>query len=287
MKKILLATTMLVGTAGFASAEVSFSGSAAAGVAMNGTADGGDADPNAYMLADDTMHTYTNASLDVTFSGATDTGLEFGATFGLTTGRSYGLASDDGFAANDGIFGAPEVFVSGSFGRIAFAVDDYDFFDDANGSGDVSYSGTFGAFTVGIIADVDASEFSGSASGTFGGFTLSANADTYGETNASAGYTMGAFTAELNVGQSDVDGTTSSVTGTYSAGAITASATYNDDSSWDVSTDYSANSISAGLSYDSDSNYTLTAGYDLGGGLSLEAGYNNTQDAFVGAAMSF
>jgi outer membrane protein OmpU len=287
MKKILLATTMLVGTAGFAFAEISFSGSAAAGIATNGTADGGLADPNVSGVADDAMAIYSTASLDVTFSGASDTGLEFGATFGMSTGRGYAMADDDGFSAESGIFGAPEVYISGSFGRIAFSADEYDFFDDANGGGDVSYSGTFGAFTVGVVADVDASAFSGSASGTFGGFTLSANADTYSEINASASYTMGAFTGTVAAGQSDADGTTWSVTGAYTAGAISANATYSDDASWDIGLGYANNGISAGVTFDSGNAYTLTAGYDLGGGLSLEAGYNNTQDVFIGAAMAF
>ncbi|MCC6863403.1 MAG: porin, partial [Rhodobacteraceae bacterium] len=39
MKKILLATTVLVGTAGFAAAEVSLSGSAAMGVVSNPNSD--------------------------------------------------------------------------------------------------------------------------------------------------------------------------------------------------------------------------------------------------------
>ncbi len=274
MKKILLATTMLVGTAGWASAEVAFSGSAAAGVARDG---------------DTPFETYSSVGLDVTFSGATDNGLEFGATFGVSAGRSYDFGEDPlaRFADEDGTFGMPEIYISGSFGKIAFSDDNFDFYDDANGSGDVQYTGTFGAITVGVTADVDASEFSGSADATFSGITVHADADTYAEYNASAAYTLGAFTAKVGAGMSDVDGTTYFVTGTYVAGAITAEATYNDDSSYDLSLDYSANSISAGVTYDDAGDYTVTAGYDLGGGLTLEAGYDNDASAFIGAAMSF
>jgi len=270
MKKILLATTMLVGTAGFAAAEVTFSGSAAAGIGRDSGA---------------AFETYSSADLDVTFSGASDNGLEFGATFGASAGRSYDFGADptEAFADEDGAFGMPTVYVSGSFGKVAFSDDNYDMYDDANAGGDVEYTGTFGAVSVGLIADVDASEFSAKADATFSGITLGVNADTFGEFNVTASYTMGAFTAEVSADQDSY----ASVTGTYAAGAITASATYDTDAAWDVALDYSANGMSAGVTYDSDSAWEVTAGYDLGGGLSLEAGVNSADNAFVGAAMSF
>lgn len=272
MKKILLATTMLVGTAGFAAAEghITFAGSAAAGIASD---NGGD------------FETYSSVGLDVTFSGSTDGGLTFGATFGASAGRSYDFGADptEAFADESGAFGMPEVFIEGSFGRIAFSDDDYDMFDDANGGADVDYSGTFGAVSVGLRADVDSSDFSAQADATFSGITLHADADTYGEYNASASYTMGSLTGTVGVDQDSAY----YLTGVYAAGSITAEATYNSDASWDVALDYAANGMSAGVTYDSDSAYEITAGYDLGGGLSLEAGYNSAQNAYVGAAMSF
>ena len=270
MKKILLATTMLVGTAGFAAAEVTFSGSAAAGIASDAGA---------------AFETYSSVGLDVTFSGASDNGLEFGATFGASAGRSYDFGADptEAFADEDGAFGMPTVYVSGSFGKVAFSDDNYDMYDDANAGGDVEYTGTFGAVSVGLIADVDASEFSAKADATFSGITLGVNADTFGEYNVTASYTMGAFTAEVSADQDSY----ASVTGTYAAGAITAAATFDTDSAWDVALDYSANGMSAGVTYASDEAWEVTAGYDLGGGLSLEAGVNSAENAFVGAAMSF
>lgn len=269
MKKILLATTMLVGTAGVAAAEISFSGAAKAGIAT-----------------DHGLHAraYSSVDLDVAFTGATDNGVEFGADFGLTAGQAYGFADGDGFSQNGGAFGMPNVWVSGSFGKIEFSANEFDHFDDANGSADVKYTGTFGAFGVGVITDIGSGNTSASADATFGGIALHADGDTYGEYNASAAYTMGAFTGKVAIDQDSAW----TVTGTYAAGSITAEASVDDASNVDVSLDYAANGISVGVDYGTDgSTYTITGGYDLGGGLSLEAGYNYTGDAFIGAAMAF
>ena len=268
MKKILLATTMLVGTASFAAAEghITFSGSAAAGI---GSLEGG------------AFETYSSAGLDVAFAGTTDNGLEFGATFGTSVGRAFGIG--DNFSNNLGTFGAPEIFISGSFGRVAFNDDGFDMFDDANDGADVDYSGTFGAISIGLRADVDTGDMSASADATFSGVTVHADADTFSEVNVSASYTMGAVTGTVGTDQDS----NSYVTVAYAGGAISGDATFNSDSSWNVGVDYSANSLSVGVNYASDSTYDVSGGYDLGGGLSLEAGYNSAQSAFIGAAMSF
>ena len=286
MKKILLATTMLVATAGFAAADVSFSGSAAAGIARNGTANGGAADPNTSGLADDTFFMYSNATLNVTMSAASDNGLEFGATTGISAGRSYAMADDDGFDIGGATMDDPEIYVSGSFGKVSFNADGYDFFDDANTDGDVKYTGTFGAISVGLIADVDASEYSASADATFSGITVHADADTYNIWNVSAAYTMGAFTAKVGSNEASDH----YIRGEYANNGIGAYAQYNalaDGNQWEVGGSYANNGISVAASTDEASSWKATAGYDLGGGLSLEAGVNYTSDAFIGAKMSF
>jgi outer membrane protein OmpU len=92
MKKILLATTMLAGTAGFAAAEVTLSGYAEMGIA------GGSE-----------VNTQFHQDVDVTFtmSGETDSGLSFGTSIDL---------SEAGDIDSNG--SAYDVFVSGSFGKI-------------------------------------------------------------------------------------------------------------------------------------------------------------------------
>ncbi|TKA96856.1 porin [Cereibacter changlensis] len=95
MKKILLATTALAFSAGFAAAEVSFSGQAKMGLKY----DGGNE-------KETTVH--SEAVLYVAMSGETDTGLAFGATIDM-------IVEDNGDLANDDT----TVFVSGAFGKLS------------------------------------------------------------------------------------------------------------------------------------------------------------------------
>ncbi len=90
MKKLLIATTALVATAGVAAAEVTISGNARMGVVYNG--------------ADLNFSSRIRAS--VSMSGTTDGGLEFGGSFGI---------HDAGAAAN-GDEGS--VYISGAFGKL-------------------------------------------------------------------------------------------------------------------------------------------------------------------------
>ncbi len=256
MKKILLATTLLAGTAGFASAEghITFSGSASAGIFSVGGA---------------AFDAYVGAGLDVAFAGSTDGGLEFGASFGMTSGDSYNL--DDGYAAGTGAFGAPSVYISGSFGKIAFEGDE------------VAYTNSFGSVDLGLTADVVTGDITVEVDTDVSGLGLHMDTTTGGATNVSATYTTGAFTAEVGAD----DASAWYVTGTYAAGAVTVSATSNSDATWSASVDYAADGMSVGFSTDDAGAWAVTGGYDLGGGLSLEAGMNSADDAFIGAAMAF
>ena len=270
MKKILLATTVLAMSAGVAAADISWGASARAGLASDA---GGD------------IETYSSANLAVTLSGTSDSGLTFGATFDMTTGRTYDFGDGDGFGANDGAMGMPTIFIEGSFGKLAISDDNYDFYDDTNSGGDVEYTGTFGAVSVGLIADVDTNEASAKGGYTAGALAINANMDTYDLWNLDATYTMGSIAITAATDESE----NSSLKVAYSAGAITASAQYNtSDESIDLSAGYSANGLSVNASTNSESNaWEVTGSYDLGGGLSVEAGTNFTEDMYVGASMSF
>lgn len=287
MKKILLATTLLAAssTVALADAHMVWGASAAAGIASNGLTDGGLANPNGD--ADEAFLTYSNVNLAITLSGSTDGGLTFGATMDLTAGTTYALADDDGFDDNGGAFGMPTIFVSGSFGKLELSDDNFDFYDDATGSGDARYTGTFGPVTVGLVADIDSNTASVSLGYSAGNLSVSANADNSAleQSNIEATYTMGtiAITAATN---QDSD---SSLKVAYSNNGISASAQYNtSDESIDIAGGYSANGLSVNADTNTVSNaWTVTVGYDLGGGLAIEAGTNYTQDMMIGATMAF
>lgn len=271
MKKILLATTVLAMSAGYASADIAWGGSARAGIASD---NGGD------------VETYSSANLAVTMSGATDSGLTFGATFDMTTGTTYDIG-DDGFGyGNDGSMGMPSIFIEGSFGKLTISDDNYDFYDDATSGGDVEYTGTFGSVSVGLIADVDSGEYSGKIGFTSGAISVSADTDTTGQSNLEVGYAMGAVT--LSAGTDQDSASWAKVA--YSANGMSASAKVTSDSAdgIDLAAGYSANGMTVDLSTNTESGeWEVTGSYDLGGGLSIEAGANDADDMYVGAAMSF
>lgn len=92
MKKVLLATTMLAGTAGFASAEVAISGYAEIGIWSN---------------VDGDVAFHQDVEVTFNMSGTTDGGLEFGAKIDLDEG-DVALNDDSG----------TEVWISGAFGKL-------------------------------------------------------------------------------------------------------------------------------------------------------------------------
>lgn len=95
MKKILLATTMLAGTAGFAAAEVALSGYAEIGIAQGNAATDG-------------AEFWTDVDVTFTMSGETDSGLSFGVSVDLDEAGNLGDTSDNNGTA---------IFVSGAFGK--------------------------------------------------------------------------------------------------------------------------------------------------------------------------
>lgn len=102
MKKILLASTALVLSAGIAAAEVKVTGDARMGlISDNGLG----------VAANSARVQFTSrARVTFTLSGQTDTGLAFGASF---------RADNAGAAAGNTAMTAGTVFVSGAFGRLA------------------------------------------------------------------------------------------------------------------------------------------------------------------------
>ena len=94
MKKILLATTMLAGTAGFAAAEVTITGYAEIGIADVG---------------DGNLQFFQDVDVDFAMSGTTDGGLEFGAEIDLDEAQNLGNQPN----GNGGT-----IWVSGAFGKL-------------------------------------------------------------------------------------------------------------------------------------------------------------------------
>lgn len=321
MKKILLATTILGLSAGYAAAQVSWSASAGAGVASS--------------YGDDFV-SYSFMTIGVKGSAETDSGLTFSASTDLTTGTKYATGADLGddfttygatcsavgststsgafsgsvtgtadgagnvtgtasglvnitpntycLGANEAaLFGMPTISVAGSFGTVSFSTDNIDFFDDTNGGGDIKYTGTFGAITAGVISDIDSGDYSVQLGYSANGLAVSVDTDSYDIYNASVAYTMGAITGTLSTDESEAV----YLKLAYAADAISASVKVGDDETYDLALGYTANGITVAAEADEDDYIKVTGSYDLGAGLSLQAGADSDENAYLGAAMKF
>jgi outer membrane protein OmpU len=312
MKKILLATTILGMTAGFAAADVSFKGTGTVGFATNGTggpvgAKGKTATANgkngvtSATVADDKTEVYSSFKLSVSASGETDSGLTFGASSSITAGVTYAMADDDGFEVGKGTLGTPTLFIAGEFGKIQFKSNGFKEFQDDNAEKyDVDYAGTFGGLSVGVRSDLNtvvgngtynaatAGKSSISLGYTVSDITLGALYDEVGgKYGISASRAFGPITGKLTAEGSTAGTTVTSLKLSYAADAITASILAKSNNAWEVEAGYAANGISVAAKTTDLSKWKVTAAYDLGGGLSLEAGTNYTNDMFVGAKMAF
>ena len=155
MKKVLLATTALMLSSGVALADghITFSGSAAAGIASSGPGDDNSADGGIDHVAGET-YAYSEVELDITFAGESDNGLSFGATVDINAGTGFDLG-DDEFDVNDGAAGLGSIFISGDFGTLTFDKDGIDDLYDDDNSGDIMYEYSGSGLTFGIVYDVN------------------------------------------------------------------------------------------------------------------------------------
>jgi hypothetical protein len=277
MKKVLLATTILGMTSGFAAAEIAFTGAAAAGYATD---------------ADGHYHGIAQFSMSIAATGETDSGIAFGATTSINSGTEYDFGDfefdEPGDDASE--LGAPTIFVSGAFGKITFdlgGLDDYAN-DDNDVENDVEYTYSINGFDVGVRANVEDNEGSPTVSVSLG-YDLSGTKlglvwdETDTAWTASAERSFGAVTASLSMDQDEVV----TVGAVYSADGITASIEADSDEGYSVGLGYSANGLSIDLSTDQDNEWEATTSYDLGGGLTAVAGTNADEAVYVGAQMKF
>jgi outer membrane protein OmpU len=298
MKKILLATTLLAATTGFAAAEVTLSGSARMGIISDFD------DPLTLTVDENDLAFTSRARVVFTLSGETDGGLSFGASF----------RADNAVGANVGDDGS--VFISGAFGKLSMG--------DVDGAANAAVGHVSGVGLTGLD-DVNESTFIANGSGvsdpsalyeySTGDLTIYASA-----TNPAAGaaltdaysiaakYALGDYTVALGYetadsGATSVDHIILGASATF--GAVTVKARYGEadlgatnESQWALSVDYKADALTVTAFYTDDSDlggaeaYGLGAAYDLGGGASVVGGYAHNEttndDSYdLGVSMSF
>lgn len=321
MKKILLASTALVASAGFAAAEVSISGMAEMGVYDNGN---------------DDLQYFTDVDVTFKMSGETDGGISFGASIDLDESDGSGSFADSntaGFspAFNPNTQGGETIFVS--YGGATLTMGDTDgAFDKAIPEMALA-GGSIADDETGHTGFDNGAFFDGAGDGqiarfdyAFDAFTFSVSAEQLTD-GATDDTTIGAgvsYSGDFNgvaitagLGYQDVAGDasgtgigiTAGFANGFSAG-ITASKydlVGGDVDHIGIGLGYEMNALAIGFNWgqftdeddDSISGYGLAVAYDLGGGLSAKLGYGNSMtdidgldvddvDTFsAGLAMSF
>jgi outer membrane protein OmpU len=293
MKTLLLASTALVATAGFAAADVAISGYAEIGII------GGDA----YTDSRTQYHT----DIDVTFSmtGESDGGLAFGAKVDLDENGAFGNTTQGGetyFLAYGGLrldMGDTDSAYDAAMQEVALAgasiADDETAHAGYNGNSGmdgihggqiarVSYSAS--GLTVGVsaaVADSDAGNDNpalaigaaytadmGGTSVTVGGgyITQEDNADMVGISVKAAmagGFSVGVNFSETDYAAAGLENQTHMAIGVgYSMDALS------------IGLNYGVYNDHAGVDGDEDSGFGVAATYDLGGGLAAHFGYGNS-----------
>jgi len=278
MKKILLATTLLAASTGFAAAEVATSGSARMGLIYDG---------------DDAFFT-SRIRVIFKMTGTTDGGLEFGAE----------VRADQASEANSGgtSMDAGKVFISGAFGKLLMGD-----LDTASNElvGDVSGVGLTGLGDFNELGYVGQTDTSIRYEYTAGAFTAALSAGQIGteEFSVAVKYSTDAYSVALGYEDGGVFGDEQlSLGGSATFGAATVKAVVNDYSGFDdleyaLSVDYDmgAVAITAFYAHQEDFGHEeyfgLGAAYDLGGGAKVVGGIVSVDGdetiADVGISMSF
>ncbi|MCB1336535.1 MAG: hypothetical protein KDK10_03430 [Maritimibacter sp.] len=284
MKKILLASTILVGTAGFAAADnanFTFSGSAYVGAG--------------YETAGGVFRPEIKSSFTASMVTMSDMGLEAGASITIDArGASFESDWTDGafgtFSENGSSISNSSVYLKGDWGKLAVVYD-----DDGSGVGATTtdwdmvftYSHTFGDFGVSAYYTVAID----GATGTNGDFGVKGT------------YSFGDYSVYAKVDYDNSDPAWSVGLGgsaTFSGVTLGASVDYDNftaDWDWKATADYKSGAYGVGVFAEDDGvddavDYGIWASYDLGGGISVKGAYSYDQDnatglAQLGVAMSF
>ena len=272
MKKLLLASTALVMSAGYAAADVSLSGNARMGLVYDG----------------DDINFTSRARVIFTMSGETDGGLSFGATFRADqaeaadgsdmTGGNVFISSDFGTLTMGDVSGAAG-FVVGDLAGVGLtdlrSLNENAFLSNAGDRRTAArYHYSLDGLTLAISADqptADNNVYSIAASYEFDGFAAGLGYEQQsGAGNHIIGFVSGSFegvTAKVTYGRIDSDQRDFLI----DAGAAVES---RNQYGLSVSGSFDEVSVTAFGRRDvfSNTHYGIGASYDLGGGASLVGG---------------
>ena len=276
MKKVLLATSALTLSAGFASADVSMSGSGGAGVFGANGAD---------------LSVYSGVDLGFALSGASDNGMTFSASLDMGGGQTLDAGDFELDTQDMGVDDNVSVTIGVSGLTIVLSQNGVDDLYDDDKAGDIGISGAMGDLTYSVttgLEDDDPTSLSvGYSAGAISGSV--ATSDDGDASNVSISYAMGDITisAESDTDRAGAD--TSSVTVSYAmSDGMTVSLENSEDVN-ELSVAYTSGAISVGISADdaATESWEATMAYDLGGGATFNLGTNQDETTFAGVGFSF
>ena len=307
MKKLLLASTAIVASAGMAAADVTVSGHAAAG--YHSDLDGA----GVTTAANTDSGIYSNVGVDFTMSGATDNGLSFTATMNIDAGTEIDQANFEFDGADGGTAGIGAVTVTGAFGTVTFDNNGIDnLYNADHADHDVKFSGTVNG--IAIAATMDADDSVAGVAGTA----------TDADMSASASYTAGALTSALAISNHAADGMATNLKLTYVVNDMLTVTASNDKeaatgskavtkatatvvtngltialasdnskdattgkSDWDLDLSYTLSDVALAWGTDENDAWAITASRVLGGGATAQAGLNWEDSMYAGISFAF
>ena len=276
MKKVLLATTALTLSAGFASADVSMSGTGGAGVFGAAGAD---------------LSVYSGVDLGFAISGASDNGMTFSASLDMGGGSTLDVGDFELDTQDMGTDDNASVAIGVGGVTITLSQNGVDDLYDDDIAADIGISGAMGDLKYSIVTGLeDADPTSLSVSYTAGAITGSvATSDSGDASTMNVSYKMGDITVAAEADTDRAGADTSSVTLTYAmADGMTVSLENSEDVNT-VTVAYSSGAISVGVEADDAASETweATMAYDLGGGATFNLGTNQAETTFAGVGFSF
>ena len=296
MKKILLATTVLVGTAGFAAAEVSLSGNARMGVTYDES-------------ATNELAFNSRARVVFTLSGETDGGLSFGASFRADNASNNTTsivepsaacldAAEDlldelncfvGNSQGGAVQGlAGTVFISGAFGKLSMG-DTSSAAENAVGDfAEIGYAGTgFGNENTFIATgDNEMALYEYSAGGVTFMASVGQPSDGVSTMSIAAKYSTDAFSVAVGYEDNDAGADHTIIGATAALGGVNLKAVYGkadlggvDFEQYGLGAAYTMDAVTVEAYYRTTDlagteadYYGIGVEYDLGGGATLAGG---------------
>ena len=287
MKKLLIASTALVATAGMASADITISGSAAAGIHS------GLHNPGGTTAQADGI--YSNAGVAFALSGATDNGISFSASVDVMAGSKIDAGDFELDPDDDGAMDLGAVSMSGTFGTLTFDNGGIEnLYSDGLTNADVSYATTVGAVSLTIAHDTAAA--TGSANSVSAGYSASGMDFTFTASEATGGTSNSlAVSYALNdtvtlTGETDQAATKESVQtigATTTLNGVSVSVSSANNSTWDVDLGYTAGGFALTYGVDETDAWTATATSALGGGATFAAGVSSENEMYAGVSFAF